>query len=127
MASTLSALDSPCKFFVYRNPNYLITQSKQCIPLSIKTKFRSILFLAKRFLNPEFTVNGKSNLLYSRTCISVACSYKSDNEARDNAQQKGSKSTWPILERWDVPWPWQTISLTSLACGIRQFCGDRID
>lgn len=26
---------------------------------------------------------------------------------------------WPILRRWNVPWPWQTVSLTSLACGIR--------
>lgn len=25
---------------------------------------------------------------------------------------------WPILKRWDVPWQWQTISLTSLACGV---------
>lgn len=25
---------------------------------------------------------------------------------------------WPILRRWDVPWPWQTVILTSLACGI---------
>ncbi|XP_057530687.1 uncharacterized protein LOC130809075 [Amaranthus tricolor] len=116
MASTLSALDSPCKFFVYQNPNYLIIQSKQCIPLSIKTKFRSIL--AKRFLNSEFTAHGRSNLLYSRSLLSVACSYKSDDEARDSAQQKGSKLAWPILKRWDVPWPWQTISLTSLACGI---------
>lgn len=26
---------------------------------------------------------------------------------------------WPILKRWDVPWKWQTVSLTSLACGLR--------
>lgn len=24
-----------------------------------------------------------------------------------------------ILKRWDVPWEWQTVSLTSLACGLR--------
>ncbi|WVZ02271.1 hypothetical protein V8G54_023077 [Vigna mungo] len=23
---------------------------------------------------------------------------------------------WPILRRWEVPWEWQTVSLTSLAC-----------
>ncbi|WZZ11134.1 hypothetical protein YC2023_097055 [Brassica napus] len=28
----------------------------------------------------------------------------------------GSSSEWPILERWEVPWEWQTVSLTSLAC-----------
>ncbi|KAL9253090.1 hypothetical protein AKJ16_DCAP00165 [Drosera capensis] len=25
---------------------------------------------------------------------------------------------WPILKRWDVPWPWQTVLLTSFACGV---------
>ncbi|KAH1197798.1 hypothetical protein GmHk_18G051494 [Glycine max] len=32
----------------------------------------------------------------------------------------GSKreSGWPILRRWEVPWEWQTVSLTSLACGF---------
>ncbi|CAN7134272.1 unnamed protein product, partial [Brassica rapa subsp. narinosa] len=25
-------------------------------------------------------------------------------------------SDWAILERWEVPWEWQTVSLTSLAC-----------
>ncbi|CAG7899794.1 unnamed protein product, partial [Brassica rapa] len=29
--------------------------------------------------------------------------------------QEGS-SDWAILERWEVPWEWQTASLTSLAC-----------
>ncbi|KAK6931225.1 hypothetical protein RJ641_003018 [Dillenia turbinata] len=33
----------------------------------------------------------------------------------------GTKETgldWPIFRRWDVPWTWQSISLTSLACGL---------
>ena len=25
---------------------------------------------------------------------------------------------WPILRRWEVPWEWQTVTLTSLACGL---------
>ena len=25
---------------------------------------------------------------------------------------------WPILRRWEVPWQWQTVTLTSLACGF---------
>lgn len=33
--------------------------------------------------------------------------------------QKDPVAKWPILERWDVPWEWQTASLTSLACGFR--------
>ncbi|XP_074309725.1 uncharacterized protein LOC141644152 [Silene latifolia] len=44
--------------------------------------------------------------------------YNARNNSGDNPQPKGSGLDWPILKRWDVPWPWQTISLTSLACGI---------
>ncbi|CAN0896580.1 hypothetical protein LINGRAHAP2_LOCUS18583, partial [Linum grandiflorum] len=29
-----------------------------------------------------------------------------------------SDSDWQVLKRWDVPWEWPTVSLTSLACGI---------
>ncbi|KAF2547641.1 hypothetical protein F2Q70_00019903 [Brassica cretica] len=31
---------------------------------------------------------------------------------------QGGGSEWRILERWEVPWEWQTVSLTSLACGL---------
>nr|GMD28715.1 CAAX amino terminal protease family protein, putative [Ipomoea batatas] len=40
---------------------------------------------------------------------------------------QGSGPKWPILRRWDVPWNWQTISLSSLACGLSQFCSDRVN
>ncbi|XP_039145922.1 uncharacterized protein LOC120283336 [Dioscorea cayenensis subsp. rotundata] len=44
------------------------------------------------------------------------------HDARENSQpsspQKGSAVDWPILERWDVPWQWQTIMLTMFACGL---------
>lgn len=52
------------------------------------------------------------------------------HDARENSQpsspQKGSAVDWPILERWDVPWQWQTIMLTMFACGLRQHCADRV-
>ncbi|KNA20159.1 hypothetical protein SOVF_054780 isoform A [Spinacia oleracea] len=64
------------------------------------------------FLLYKYTINGKSKLDSS---LSVACSYNSKN---GNPQPKGDGLDWPILKRWDVPWPWQTISLTSLACGL---------
>ncbi|KAK3025381.1 hypothetical protein RJ639_044921 [Escallonia herrerae] len=35
-----------------------------------------------------------------------------------NSDGKETGLDWPILKRWDVPWKWQTISLTSLACGL---------
>ncbi|KAK1552216.1 hypothetical protein Q3G72_012533 [Acer saccharum] len=37
------------------------------------------------------------------------------NSGKDS---KESELEWPVLKRWDVPWGWQTASLTSLACGL---------
>ncbi|CAH8389038.1 unnamed protein product [Eruca vesicaria subsp. sativa] len=34
----------------------------------------------------------------------------------DGKLQGGGRSDWAILERWEVPWEWQTVSLTSFAC-----------
>ncbi|KAL2904505.1 putative membrane peptidase YdiL [Bienertia sinuspersici] len=68
---------------------------------------------------PKFAVNGgRSKLGSSRSLLSVACSFNSDDDSRGNPYPKGGGLDWSILKRWDVPWPWQTISLTSLACGL---------
>nr|XP_043637922.1 uncharacterized protein LOC122608913 [Erigeron canadensis] len=48
--------------------------------------------------------------------ISSVCFYKSNKDASNG--DKGSGLDWPILKRWDVPWEWYTVSLTSLACGL---------
>ncbi|KAF9626152.1 hypothetical protein IFM89_031279 [Coptis chinensis] len=37
---------------------------------------------------------------------------------KDNLEGKETGLDWPILKRWDVPWNWQTLSLTFFACGI---------
>ncbi|XP_004238797.1 uncharacterized protein [Solanum lycopersicum] len=37
---------------------------------------------------------------------------------RNGPGYKGGGPDWPILRRWDVPWNWQTVSLSSLACGL---------
>ncbi|XLT43756.1 hypothetical protein HN873_036360 [Arachis hypogaea] len=34
-----------------------------------------------------------------------------------NAPNKPN-TNWPLLSRWEVPWEWQTVTLTSLACGL---------
>ncbi|XP_019165885.1 PREDICTED: uncharacterized protein LOC109161812 isoform X1 [Ipomoea nil] len=44
----------------------------------------------------------------------TVCSYSSGNRP----DPKGSGPNCPIFRRWSVPWNWQTISLTSLACGF---------
>ncbi|XP_020548781.1 uncharacterized protein LOC105159963 isoform X2 [Sesamum indicum] len=46
----------------------------------------------------------------------TVCCYK--NNTPQESSKKDSGLNWRILKRWDVPWNWQTISLTSLACGL---------
>ncbi|CAH8383614.1 unnamed protein product [Eruca vesicaria subsp. sativa] len=45
------------------------------------------------------------------------CILNSGNES--GGVVKGDSSEWRILERWEVPWEWQTVSLTLLACVLR--------
>ncbi|CAA7031170.1 unnamed protein product [Microthlaspi erraticum] len=45
-----------------------------------------------------------------------ACIFNSGKDT--GGEEKGGSSEWAILERWEVPWEWQTVSLTSLACGL---------
>ncbi|KAL9298179.1 hypothetical protein ACSQ67_024075 [Phaseolus vulgaris] len=40
------------------------------------------------------------------------------NLGSKRALSSDSGLEWPILRRWEVPWEWQTVSLTSLACGL---------
>ncbi|KAL0336358.1 UNVERIFIED_CONTAM: hypothetical protein Sradi_4847700 [Sesamum radiatum] len=46
----------------------------------------------------------------------TVCCHK--NNTPQESSKKDSGLNWRILKRWDVPWNWQTISLTSLACGL---------
>ncbi|XP_059648850.1 uncharacterized protein LOC132294859 isoform X3 [Cornus florida] len=54
----------------------------------------------------------------SKRRLSSVCFYNADEESESKFQPKESGLDWPILKRWDVPWKWQTVSLTSLACGL---------
>jgi len=56
-----------------------------------------------------------------------ACIFNSGKEPGGEGKLQGGSSEWPILQRWEVPWGWQTVSLTSFACALRQFCFDRIN
>ncbi|XP_062111614.1 uncharacterized protein LOC133823054 [Humulus lupulus] len=44
--------------------------------------------------------------------------FNDGDKSKDGLQVKETGLDWPILERWEVPWGWQTASLTSLACGL---------
>ncbi|WRX15964.1 hypothetical protein QQP08_008451 [Theobroma cacao] len=49
------------------------------------------------------------------------CFFNAGEDPDSNFQERSQEETnleWPILKRWEVPWEWQTVSLTSLACGL---------
>ncbi|CAD5312683.1 unnamed protein product [Arabidopsis thaliana] len=47
-----------------------------------------------------------------------ACIFNSGKEPGGEGKLQGGSSEWPILQRWEVPWGWQTVSLTSFACAL---------
>lgn len=51
----------------------------------------------------------------TRGLFTVSC-FKNDGDEKPLKKESGLN--WQILKKWDVPWNWQTISLTSLACGL---------
>ncbi|KAJ0256966.1 CAAX amino terminal protease family protein [Hirschfeldia incana] len=86
--------------------------SRSQSPIPPKTCNRSGLYrfspgLASRRL---YTVNRRR---WRSMCI-----FNSGKETGGEGKLQGGGSEWPILERWEVPWEWQTVSLTSLACGL---------
>ncbi|KAJ4961682.1 hypothetical protein NE237_021592 [Protea cynaroides] len=64
----------------------------------------------------EFS-NKKINTLAERGLYSI-CYCNPKEEPNDSFQGKDIGLDWPILRRWDVPWQWQTVSLTMFACVI---------
>ncbi|XP_019170518.1 PREDICTED: uncharacterized protein LOC109166084 isoform X2 [Ipomoea nil] len=84
-------------------------------PSSLLLPFSPKLYLSKRLSQkPHWVSLRRSTQALNRRFSKAYCLYTSGNQP-DN---KGSGPKWPILRRWDVPWNWQTISLSSLACGL---------
>ncbi|CAL0331222.1 unnamed protein product [Lupinus luteus] len=54
----------------------------------------------------------------SKRGLPSVCFFNAGDKSDTKFQDKESGKEWPILRRWEVPWPWQTVSLTSLACGL---------
>ncbi|TXG56494.1 hypothetical protein EZV62_017807 [Acer yangbiense] len=59
-----------------------------------------------KFASRRFTRTNKRRL------SGPICFFNSGEDSKE------SELEWPVLKRWDVPWGWQTASLTSLACGL---------
>ncbi|KAK6645996.1 hypothetical protein PHAVU_L004046 [Phaseolus vulgaris] len=84
-------------------PSTLICPHKLC------SSFKTISKQSHAFLHKNPFLSHHLNL-GSKRALSSVCFF--------NAGDKESELEWPILRRWEVPWEWQTVSLTSLACGL---------
>ncbi|KAJ8441335.1 hypothetical protein Cgig2_024847 [Carnegiea gigantea] len=113
-------------FITHQKSTSIINLSKQFRSLAIKANFNSFLTrpdhscnsFSKKFIIQRFSDYGVPNLVSTRSSSSIVRSYNGRNDSGGNPQPKDNGLDWPILRRWDVPWPWQTVSLSSLACGI---------
>ncbi|XP_062161389.1 uncharacterized protein LOC133868496 [Alnus glutinosa] len=54
----------------------------------------------------------------SRRALRSVCFFNDGEKSKAELQEKKTGLEWRILKQWDVPWEWQTVSLTSLACGL---------
>ncbi|XP_078180268.1 CAAX amino terminal protease family protein [Carex rostrata] len=78
-------------------------------PFSLLNGQKDNLFLPLRF---QFERRRKN---------SFTCSYNGKEKLEPVSSEKSSKEEWPIFQRWDVPWGWQTSSLVMIACAISFF------
>ncbi|KAF5190265.1 Caax amino terminal protease, partial [Thalictrum thalictroides] len=56
--------------------------------------------------------------IFHKQQLSFLCFNNPKDESNGSLQTKETGLDWPIFKRWDVPWSWQTVSLTFFACGI---------
>ncbi|XP_020236385.1 uncharacterized protein LOC109815963 [Cajanus cajan] len=102
LASSLYSPSPPCALFASHN------LSSSFKPFS---KQNAAFLHRNPFLPRHFTLG-------SKTPLPSVCFFNARDKSDTNFQDKESGLGWPILRRWEVPWEWQTVSLTSLACGL---------
>ncbi|MED6121646.1 hypothetical protein PIB30_032187 [Stylosanthes scabra] len=92
------------------------------VSVALSSSFSSSLFHSPSLvlrLNTHTTISHPRSFTFTsppptpRGLRSV-CFFNAPNQP----DTKESGLDWPILRRWEVPWEWQTLSLTSLACGL---------
>lgn len=54
----------------------------------------------------------------NRRQLAFTCFYNAKEKSETTSPEKGLEVGWPILQQWDVPWGWQTATLTMIACGV---------
>ncbi|KAJ7953804.1 CAAX amino terminal protease [Quillaja saponaria] len=110
------------------NLMYLVSASPLCYFSTQKLssserleKRKSVFFLGNQTNFSPWLSSGSSNLGFGEVKPNLSSTRGLRSICFFNAGEKSKKESgldWPILKRWEVPWEWQTISLTSLACGL---------
>ncbi|KAE8023268.1 hypothetical protein FH972_008987 [Carpinus fangiana] len=80
-------------------------------PYSSKTSAKQSRALALHRFSPR-------RRSISRRAPRSVCFFSADEKSKAELQEKKTGLDWQILKQWDVPWEWQTVSLTSLGCGL---------
>ncbi|OWM89552.1 uncharacterized protein LOC116199887 [Punica granatum] len=99
----------------------LLAQSQLCFFSSspgLSSGKQARAFLRSRGASFPFLLSTRRHLraFSDRSRASPVRCYNAGEESEE--KESGSGLDWPVLRRWDVPWQWQTVSLTSLACGV---------
>lgn len=80
-------------------------------PYSSKTSAKQSRALALHRFSPR-------RQSISRRGLRSVCFFNDGEKSKAELQEKKTGLELRILKQWDVPWEWQTVSLTSLACGL---------
>ncbi|CAI0402094.1 unnamed protein product [Linum tenue] len=67
---------------------------------------------------PKLVAPGRLIRVSNRGLRPVCFFNAGEEKSKTKLEPKESGLDWPAFKRWDVPWEWPTVSLTSLACGI---------
>ncbi|GAU44207.1 hypothetical protein TSUD_370700 [Trifolium subterraneum] len=115
----------------------VVASSLYCSPSSLLLP-RTTLFHSHKLLSSSNQTYGflhhhhylfNSKRVLPSVCFFNAREDKSDTKLQDKLRLqckpfyhpdkiRDSGLEWPIVRRWEVPWGWQTVSLTSFACGL---------
>ncbi|KAG9451287.1 hypothetical protein H6P81_011252 [Aristolochia fimbriata] len=77
-------------------------------PISVPLRYRNRVFGFR---------NGKYSSGPDRP-LRVSCLNGTKKEPQSSSTKEELGLDWPVLQRWDVPWKWQTVTLTMFGCGI---------
>ncbi|KAL3368151.1 hypothetical protein AABB24_009165, partial [Solanum stoloniferum] len=131
-STILSPLSPPKLQILLKALNFQTMAGNLCMTLTQSSPFSPKLYSSKPLLEKSHRISiaPLTPFLKFQDSAPSQCSTRGFtticfSSPRNGSDYKGGGPDWPILRRWDVPWNWQTVSLSSLACGLRQFCFDR--